>query len=65
MERLLTVAEVVEQLGLGERTVRQMLADGRLPVVRLDGVRAIRVPEPAVRALWRPRQVDAAETALT
>lgn len=54
MERLMTVAEVVAQLGLGERTVRQMLADGRLAGVRLEGLRAIRVPEGAVRALMGP-----------
>jgi excisionase family DNA binding protein len=54
MDRLMTVAEVMDQLGLAERTVRQMVADGRLPAIRLDGVRAIRVPEPAVRALMRP-----------
>jgi len=48
--RLLRVAEVVARLGLSERTIRKMIADGRLPGVRPLGVRAVRVPEDVVQA---------------
>jgi excisionase family DNA binding protein len=39
--RLVTVAEVGELLRLSERQIRRMIADGRIPVVRLG--RAIRI----------------------
>lgn len=58
-ERFLTVADVVHLTGFSERTVRAMVSDGRLPAIRPMGVRAVRVPEGAVRALLRPRQVAA------
>jgi excisionase family DNA binding protein len=48
---LLTVSEAATALRLGERTVRAMLADGRLPRVRLIGVRAVRIPAAAVKAM--------------
>ena len=50
-ERWLSVNEVVRQTGLSERTIRGLIAAGRLPIVRLHGVRAIRVPAGAVVAL--------------
>jgi excisionase family DNA binding protein len=48
---LLTVSETAAALRLGERTVRGMIADGRLPVVRPAGLRVVRVPSAAVRRL--------------
>jgi excisionase family DNA binding protein len=73
---LLTVAEATARLRLSERTVRAMLADGRLPGVRLVGLRAVRIPASAIealqsssalrgRTLLHPRQTDTLETALT
>ena len=40
--RLLTAAEVAEALALSERSVRSLIAQGALPVVRV-GARAVRV----------------------
>jgi len=45
-EALLTVSQVAENWRVSQRTVRRMIADGRLPVVRLG--RAVRVPAKAV-----------------
>jgi excisionase family DNA binding protein len=50
-ERLLRVSEVCSRLGLVERHVRQMIADGRLRAVRLRGLRAIRIPVSALDQL--------------
>jgi excisionase family DNA binding protein len=40
-EALLTVHEVAEKWQISQRTVRRMIADGRLPVIRLG--RAVRI----------------------
>jgi excisionase family DNA binding protein len=39
---LLTVADVAEILNLHPRSIRRLIADGRLPVVRLGGAVRIR-----------------------
>jgi excisionase family DNA binding protein len=44
-EDLLTVRQVAENWRLSERTIRRMIADGRLRVVRLG--RSIRIPPEA------------------
>ena len=41
LERLLTVDQLAELWQLSPRTIRRMIADGRLPVIRLG--RAIRI----------------------
>ena len=41
-EELLTVAQVAKNWQVSPRTVRRMIADGRLPMVRLG--RAVRIP---------------------
>jgi excisionase family DNA binding protein len=41
-EILLTVHQVAENWRVSQRTVRRMIADGRLPIVRLG--RAVRIP---------------------
>jgi len=41
-EGLLTVHQVAENWQISQRTIRRMIADGRLPVIRLG--RAIRIP---------------------
>lgn len=51
IQKLFRVAEVCDRLGLGERHVRQLIADGRLAAVRLKGLRAIRVPASALEQL--------------
>jgi excisionase family DNA binding protein len=38
----LTVRQVAENWQVSERTIRRMIADGRLPVIRLG--RAVRIP---------------------
>ena len=43
-ERLLSVAEVADRLGLSQRTVRAYAANGRLPLVRLSR-RCVRIRE--------------------
>jgi excisionase family DNA binding protein len=42
LERLLTVDQLAELWQISSRTVRRMIADGRLPIVRLG--RAVRIP---------------------
>ena len=42
---LLTVRQVAENWQVSERTIRRMIADGRLPVIRLG--RAVRIPAKA------------------
>lgn len=49
--KLFTVREVAELARLAERTVRAMLADGRLEAVRPAGVRVVRIPAHAVERL--------------
>jgi len=44
-EVLLTVHQVAENWQVSQRTVRRMIADGRLPIIRLG--RAVRIPERA------------------
>jgi excisionase family DNA binding protein len=51
VEQLFRVSEACERVGLRERQLRQMIADGRLRAVRLKGVRAIRIPASALEQL--------------
>jgi excisionase family DNA binding protein len=44
---LLTVHQVAENWQVSERTVRRMIADGRLPIIRLG--RAVRIPARTAR----------------
>jgi excisionase family DNA binding protein len=46
LERLLTVDQLAELWQVSPRTIRRMIADGRLPVVRLG--RAVRIRVQAV-----------------
>ncbi len=48
-ERLLIVSEAADILRLSPRTVRRMIDDGRLPVVRFG--RAVRIRPAALAAL--------------
>lgn len=58
-DRLLRVAEVADRLGLGESTVRRMLAQKMLPVTLTGpGGASVRVAESAVEEYVR-RQADA------
>jgi excisionase family DNA binding protein len=54
--RLLRVAEVVRRTGLGERTVRRLVANHRLPSIRPPGVRVVLIPEDALGHLLRRRR---------
>jgi excisionase family DNA binding protein len=49
LEQLLTVAQVATILQMSIRSVRRMIADGRLPVVRLG--RSVRVRRGALEAM--------------
>ena len=53
MTRLLRVEEAAQLLGLQPATVRRMIREHRLPVVRPTGARAVRVREEDVEALIR------------
>jgi excisionase family DNA binding protein len=46
-EGLLTVQQVAENWQVSQRMIRRMIADGRLPVIRLG--RAVRIPANAGR----------------
>jgi len=50
IERLLTVAETAERLGLKEATIRRMILQRRIDTVR-PSVRAVRVPEGAIKKI--------------
>ncbi len=49
--KLLRIDEVAEVLGLRPATVYKMIREGRLPIVRPTGARAVRVREGDVQAL--------------
>jgi excisionase family DNA binding protein len=49
-DRLLSVREVAERLNLKEATIRRMILQRRIDTVR-PSVRAVRVPESAIRAI--------------
>lgn len=49
-EKLLTVQQAAEQLGLREATVRKLIFQRRIDTVR-PSVRAVRVPESAIRKI--------------
>ena len=51
--RLMKGPEVADILGLQPVTIRRMIHDGRLPVVRPTGGRAVRVRSEDVEALVR------------
>jgi excisionase family DNA binding protein len=62
-EKLLTVQQAAEQLGLREATVRKLIFQRRIDTVR-PSVRAVRVPESAIKKIleqgYRPAiQVEA------
>jgi excisionase family DNA binding protein len=46
-EELLTVQQVAENWQVSQRTIRRMIADGRLPIIRLG--RAVRISANADR----------------
>jgi excisionase family DNA binding protein len=50
-DEMFTVREITVLGKLSERCVRKMIAEGRLPVIRLTDVRAVRVPANAVDTL--------------
>lgn len=52
----MTVAEVAETLRVSERFVRKLIADGRLPVVKV-GVRVVRVRRSDLNQVFRPARV--------
>ena len=49
-EKLLTVQQAAERLGLREATIRKLLFQRRIDTVR-PSVRAVRVPESAIRKI--------------
>ena len=49
MSRLLRVTEAASRIGLSERTVRRLIAEHRLSVVRPAGLRAVLIPEESLR----------------
>ena len=50
---LLTVAEAAERLGYCKETVRRLIAEGRLPALKLPSGR-LRVAEADVQAILQP-----------
>lgn len=52
-DRLLRVGEAAERLGLKEATVRRMIYDRAIPVVRPTGGRAVRIRASDLEAIMR------------
>jgi excisionase family DNA binding protein len=50
-ERWLTIRAVSDRTGLGERTIRRAIAEGKLAAIRPLGLRTVRVPERALSRL--------------
>jgi excisionase family DNA binding protein len=50
VERLLTVTEAAERLGLKASTIRKMILERRIDTVR-PSRRAVRIPEAAIRRI--------------
>ena len=59
IERLLTMAEVAELLGTGERFPRRLVAERRIRFVKVG--RHVRIPESAVRELIEEGTVAVAD----
>ena len=59
IERLLTMAEVAELLGTGERFLRRLVAERRIRFVKVG--RHVRIPESAVRELIEEGTVAVAD----
>jgi excisionase family DNA binding protein len=59
---LLTVHQVADELGVSRQHVYRLIAEGRLPAVRLSE-RRLRIPRPALDA-WLQLQADRAVGAL-
>ena len=51
-DRLLSVPQVAERLGLKESTIRRMILERRIDTVR-PAIRAVRVPESAIKKIVR------------
>ena len=60
-ERLLTVQQAAEQLGLREATIRKLIFQRRIDTVR-PSVRAVRVPESAIKKILERGFRPAVET---
>ena len=60
-EKLLTVQQAAEQLGLREATIRKMIFQRRIDTVR-PSVRAVRVPESAIKKILERGFRPAVET---
>ena len=64
-DTLLTVRQAAERLGLKEATIRRMILERRIDTVR-PSVRAVRVPESAIRRIlergYRPAVADSNST---
>lgn len=58
---LLTAMDIAKETRLSERRVRELIATGALPSVRLPGVRAVRVPARALAA-WLGVRADGNKT---
>ncbi len=52
---LISLAEAAQRLGLGQRTVRRLVREGRLHAVRPAGLRVVRVRAEDVDALASER----------
>ncbi len=57
-EEWLTIRDVVTRTRLSERTVRELIARGQLPVARPAGVRVVRIARQAVVALMDDSGLD-------
>lgn len=60
-EKMLTVQQAAEQLGLREATIRKLIFQRRIDTVR-PSVRAVRVPESAIKKILEQGFRPAVET---
>lgn len=63
MSCLLRVADAALRTGLSERTIRRLIAEGKLAVVRPAAVRAVLIPESALSSLMAGADREAVSAA--
>lgn len=54
--KFLRIREAADRLGVVERTLRRLIAEGKIPVVRPQGLRLVRISEAALDDFMRTKR---------